>query len=963
MKKTQFKDALRNIWKQRISFLSIVVIAALGVTMFLGLNYSAEAMNRNGSAYYDDSAYRDIEIVSTRLLSTEDMEILKNIEGVRDVEGIVMTQGKVASDMTRKTVYVTTVGERIGIPTIMEGRLPETDGECAVEQLLAEQMGWKAGDVIEVKNAKGEAAQFLRGTQFRITGLVTHPDHICGSVPDTLYVIVAREAFDLNIFEDCFMKAEIAIDAPAEGGRLKDAYQQSVDTVTQRIKAISGDRAAIREQEVDEQIKAAAEEALTEAWSEIENYKEQIRQKIREALNEKLGDELSGQIVSAIDWATEISAELADPHETAMMLWLTDSVALNLNLSLEENFENLMNLYELPDPLLQLVYTKLGGTEPYSAEAAKRLLTKTVEPYITPYEDDYEKLADGCREWDENHRKYLDGTLWAEVGLAGTCRWIVTDMHGNLSFVQFSGSRSSLANMEMTFSMLFVAVGALVIYATVSKQVDEQRRLVGTTKALGFFRREIFFKYMCFGLSATLVGVVLGILIARLFVETFILKGYQIFYRISITKPTMTALPTLAVFAAATLLALCAVWFATRRLLKTPAVVLMQAETPKGRKKSANGKKSALSLYSRLILRNIRSDLKRVLVTIVSVAGCCSLIVIGFTLKRSVDNSVEHQFRDVVQNDGMVVFDPDADPDTGEKVGAILRDAGTDVCPIMDSYLMISVRDLNVEELYCGELSAINQMFRLNDAKTGDPLPLTDSGIYVPKRFSEYYGVKAGDRLEITLNGTETTEVTVAGVFNNYMNSIVVMSSGCFEKAYGRAPVTNAYFVRLNGADADALDGALRTIDGYNSYKASDSFRKLFNSAVTVMSAVVALFIFMAGIMAGVVVLNLTNIYIMQKKRELTVMRVNGFTVKETIGYVLRETVITTVLGILLGIGIGTGLGYAIVRALEQPFVQFDRSVSVAAWAIAAGITLVFAVVINAIVLRKVKNLKLTDVS
>ena len=962
MKKTQIKDALRNVKKQIVSFLSIAVIAALGVTMFLGINYSAEAMNRNGSAFYDSVRYRDIEIVSTRLLSPEDMEALKAIDGVKDVEGTLMTTGKVASDVTRKNVYVITANERINIPVIIEGRLPETETECAVEQTLANQMGWKTGDTVEIQSAGGGAARFLRGETYVITGIVNHPDHICSSVPDTLYIFAAPAAFDLELFDGCFMKAEIAIEAPAAGGRFKTPYRTSVERVKERIDAIGAERSAIRQQEVDAQVEQAAKDALAEGWKEIEGYKEQIRETMREALTERLGDELGTMIVSTVNWAVEKAADLADPDETAMMLWITDHIALDLSLSPEENIDRLLDALELPDPLLELLYTKLGGTSAYSPEAVKAMLSEKVLPYLKPYEDEYQRLADGCRSWDEMHRKYLDGTLWTELGLSGTARWIVTDVRGNTSFVQFSASRDSLVRMEMTFSLLFVVVGALVIYATVSKQVDEQRTLVGTTKALGFYRREIFAKYLIFGVSATAFGALIGMLVARLFVERFILNGYQIFYGISITKPMMTVLPTLAVFAAATLLAFFAVWFASRRLLKTPAVALMLPEAPKG-KKSGSGKKSVLPLYSRLILRNVRTDLKRVIVTIVSVAGCCSLIVIGFTLHRSVNNSVKYQFGNVVNNDGLVAFDPDVDPEAGEKIGAALKEAGTAVCPITDTYLTISVRDLNIEELYCGDLSAINEMFRLRDAKTGETVSFTEDGIYVPKRFSEFFGVNPGDRIEITLNGTESAEVTVAGVFNNYMNSIVVMSDKSFEAAFGRAPVPNAYFVRLNGADADALDRSLREIDGYDSFKPSDSFRALFRSATSVMTAVVALFIFMAGIMAGVVVMNLTNIYIMQKKRELTVMRVNGFTVKETIGYVLRETVFTTAVGILLGIGIGAGLGYAIVRALEQPFVQFDRSVAVSAWLYAAAITLVFAAVINAIVLRKVKNLKLTDLS
>ena len=137
----------------------------------------------------------------------------------------------------------------------------------------------------------------------------------------------------------------------------------------------------------------------------------------------------------------------------------------------------------------------------------------------------------------------------------------------------------------------------------------------------------------------------------------------------------------------------------------------------------------------------------------------------------------------------------------------------------------------------------------------------------------------------------------------------------------------------------------------------------MFDAATSVINAIVILFIFMAAVMAGVVLTNLTNIYIMQKKRELTIMRINGFTVKETIGYCTRETVLTTITGIVLGIALGAGIAYRIVRSMEQAFIRFDRSVSLTAWLFGALITALFAIIINMIVLRKVKNLKLTDLA
>ena len=95
---------------------------------------------------------------------------------------------------------------------------------------------------------------------------------------------------------------------------------------------------------------------------------------------------------------------------------------------------------------------------------------------------------------------------------------------------------------------------------------------------------------------------------------------------------------------------------------------------------------------------------------------------------------------------------------------------------------------------------------------------------------------------------------------------------------------------------------------------------------------------------------------------ELTIMRINGFTVKEVKRYLNTETIITSVIGILLGIGIGTLMGYIVIRFIEMPHAQFVRTPYVLGWLISAAITAVFSIAINMFGTRKVKNLKLTDV-
>ncbi len=1142
MKKTQILDALRNIKKQIISFLSIVVIALLGVTMFLGIDYAAAAIRKNGSEFYNSRNFRDVEAISTLLFSEEDLEGIRSMEGVRDVEGVFSTSAKVSSGDMRKDATIVSLTERINLPVLLEGRLPEYADECAVERSLAEQMGWKTGDTVSLLNAKGERAEYLRDAMFRITGLVVHPDHICGSVPDTLYIMVTHDAFDMDAIDHCCMRAEILLDRAENAARFDPSYRKTVNLTLQGIEEFGATRFSIQEAKIKthaqkqidenrgkleeakteltaaraelddgkkaleageasarsgenllketqekleqakkileegalklnvsreqldrikEQLEGAAAELdvgreelergkqeLIDGWKKIEDGKEKIRDKIRSSIEQAIGQDTDG----IIDWVSRQTLNPDSSAYSASVFRIAGDYKIDLNRSLAENVTEIISASDIPDSLLRNAFETLGGEGEYDPDAARAMIAERVVSAAGGYEDEYGKLADACRRWDRGHREYLEGLAkykdslkkyeeglkqyldgedtyaaglqeyedglreyrdgeqqydqgveelekareiietnrqrlqtgeqeyalgleqyeTGEAKLAeaverletlGPCKWILLDTYGNSSFVQLGSSGENLKSLEMTFSMLFVLVGALVIYATVSKMIDEQRTLVGTTKALGFYKREIFAKYLLFGVSATVFGAILGMLLARLWVERFILNGYQIYYNVDIRKPTVVAAPTIIVAAAGILLTLGAVWFACARLLKTPAIRLMQQAVPEGRRKSAKTRKPVLSLYSRLILLNMKTDFKRVLVTIVSVAGCCALVVIGFTLRRAVNGAVLHQFNNVVQYDGMVLFDSGANENAAETIGKILDKANIEAYPITHSYVSVRIRDLEIQELYCGDLGQIASMHRMDDPKTDRPLPLSDEGIYIPKRFSEVYRLKPGDSFEITMNGTETAQVAVAGIFNNYMNRTVIMSSGCYRTLFAKDSEPNAFLVRLNGTTEDALFDLLHNVEGYEQYRSSDGFRSLFKAATAVMDAVVLLFIFMAAVMAGVVLMNLTNIYVMQKKRELTIMRINGFTVGETISYVARETVVTTVLGILLGILLGSAIGYRIVRALEQPFVQFDRSVSVVAWLIGAAITILFTAVINVIVLRKVKDLKLTDVA
>lgn len=1140
MKKTQLKDALRNIRKQKVSFLSIIVIALLGVSIFLGLDYSAYGIKKNSSVFFNAQNFRDIELISTLLFTEEDLADMRRTDGVTDVEAVWQVSAKASCGADSQDVHVLSLTERMNQVQLISGRLPETAGECAVEQKLAEELGWTAGDEILLTNAAGSTVQYLTGDRFLVTGIANHPDHNNTMAAEIPYVLVTREAFDRETLDGCCMKAEIAIEKDPDADRFSEGYEAATAAVIERLEALSQTAAPrrdagvrdqfqteidSRQQELDEakaelaaarseldegwitlregeqelsdaqkkleeaeeqledgrqqleasqlqltqaekELRAAkaeldagaaalkpakeqldsAKAELESGWDELEDAKAQIRGGIRSAIESAVGE-------SSLSWAGRMPANVDSKNATAMPFWITTDYCCDLNQPLSENLYAFVYSDAISDEDLQAAYeSRMGSSEGFDAEKVRASLAAAASLAAGACESDYSSLQSACAQWDEGHAQYIEGLTDYQTGLAqyeeglaayeagtsqyengladyqrglaqyndvkaqyeqgliGTengrkeldenkarleegesdyndalpkiadgeqqltkareqleelepCRWMIFNARGNLGYIQIEIAAENLLSLESTFALLFVLVGALVIFATVSKMVDEDRTQIGTTKALGFFNREIFAKYLSFGVTATVAGTVLGILTARFFMEGFVLSGYNIYYTFNLTKPAVTLIPTLAALLVGAALSVAAVLAASWALLRTPAIRLMQAKIPVGAKKAGTDRKHALSLYSRLILLNMRTDIRRVIVTVVSVAGCCALVVIGVTLKTSMSGSLSKQFDGIVDYDWLVNYNPE-EADTAEaEIEKLLQDAGTEYMPVHFTNITYRVSNIQTAELFCGDLDRLENFYHLRDWKTGAPSEPSDDGILIQRRIAETYGIDMGSSFEITIDGTRTASVAVAGIFEHYVGRPMVMSPACYERLFGEACTPNAFFVRLGGASASALEEQLRSVEGFASITSADSGKAVFEASTGVLNTLVALFIFMAAVMAGVVLMNLTSIYVLQKKRELTIMRINGFTVKEVVGYMLRETVLTTTLGILIGMAAGSAIAYKIIRTLEQVFLQFDRGLSVPAWMIGAAMTVLFTVLVNMVALRPVKRLKLTDVN
>ena len=81
------KEFWMEIRKSKSRFISILLIVALGVAFFSGIQASSPDMRYSGDAYYDESSLMDIKVVGTMGLTSDDVSSIESIDGIESAEG------------------------------------------------------------------------------------------------------------------------------------------------------------------------------------------------------------------------------------------------------------------------------------------------------------------------------------------------------------------------------------------------------------------------------------------------------------------------------------------------------------------------------------------------------------------------------------------------------------------------------------------------------------------------------------------------------------------------------------------------------------------------------------------------------------------------------------------------------------------------------------------------------------
>ncbi len=518
----------------------------------------------------------------------------------------------------------------------------------------------------------------------------------------------------------------------------------------------------------------------------------------------------------------------------------------------------------------------------------------------------------------------------------------------------------ALRTLSYFLSLFFMAVAVVVCFTAITRMIDERRELIGAQKALGFTAGEVFRHFLMYSILCVLTAVVLSWLIAVIaefltvlaFRKDFLFSDVALMFRWDLAA--VSALLGLIVFVGTT-------FVACRKRVRMPAIALLRGETPTRKKRYffENWKGyQRLNLYTRTMIKNVLSDRGRALTTIIGVVGCIGLLFICFSLRMSILDSSKTQFdRYFLYENRLVIDSGRGDAAAFEQA---LAETGTDYVRVHEKLMSFRVGNRSwdsVHVLAAADFEALAPFIHLEDIHTGTTASMPENGFLISRKCAELYELSIGDSVELMGADGSRSTAAVAGVIEHYLPFHLFVSNTAYgEQVMGDGVDECVYLLR---GSTDSLREQVSGMAGFLSLKDNAEFA----ADASVYDMVIAICICLSAVMAFLVLLNQVTMYISRKARELAVMRINGYTLKETKAFIYKDNVVLTALGLLLGCAVGMVLAYIVICIAEIGPARNVRIPSMMSVLFSCVVGSFFAWLVNVIALRRINHLSLTHIN
>ena len=278
------KEFWMEIRKSKSRFISILLIVALGVAFFSGIQASSPDMRYSGDAYYDVSSLMDIKVVGTMGLTSDDVSSIESIDGIESAEGAWSADVMCGEGQKQKVLHIESINDTVNKLDVQEGRLPEKSGEIFLDSTFASSNEYKVGDKVALRE-EGDSPVLVT-TEYTVVGTGRSPLYISFNRGNTTlgtgevngFGYVLPEDFDQEIYTQIYVTVHGAKGLTS----YTDGYENLIVKIKDRVENIADDRCQIRLAAV----KADAQEEINDAQKKLDDGKKEADEKLADAKEE-----------------------------------------------------------------------------------------------------------------------------------------------------------------------------------------------------------------------------------------------------------------------------------------------------------------------------------------------------------------------------------------------------------------------------------------------------------------------------------------------------------------------------------------------------------------------------------------------------------------------------------------------------------------------------------------------------
>lgn len=864
-----------------------------------------------------------------------------------------------------------------------------------------------------VNREKGCPVKALTTNEFIVTALIDTPKVMSGE-PSSLsvnpanlffincYMYVTEDSFDSNSFPG-YNQVLIRSNSLKGLSSFSNEYREAVSALKTEVKSKASVMALGQYESIKEKTDSLIEYAdskmayylseIQKAEKKIADGEKKISQGNRELnktqkdLDEKKEDmNLFKAVYKKFDSLMNdyISGKITD-EQLKQMIDEADIV---------RKLEYLMNKYYENDPVKKAVIMKfIEGLDSGDYKAAVTMYPqlkaqidakvkeldkqikkaqKTIDGYKKQLKDYQKLLNEGKSELAKAKEEYeFNCSRLAmakdKVSLLKEYGCSVTERKENPSYTIVTVLANVFTKLRYSMAGLFLVVGLLVCYSAITRIVNDQIVAIGTKKALGLRQKEITMSFMIYTALAVIIGSVIGVAAGYYIVEDILIKSIDTVFLVDMSRKYFSLSAAAKIALLELVLLLTVTYFACRKILKENAVDLLKGP------KQAVGKKhfydswkiyQKMSLFNQTIINNTINDKKRIMGTVIGVAGCTALIVSALTLKDNILASFDKTFTETLHFDSYIYYDNTSET-AADEIRKILEDEEISSCEAAKESFIYDTPNGNVifGYLIVGMDDDFNEMITLNSVT--DDGTETDSGIWMSDNYHRFFNTGSNTGITLlSLDGSSTT-VQTNGFYEYYLaNYQMIMDRQSYEKNFGREAVANAFVVNTGGKDTERLTDRLAEVQGYVAIENFQSIcKKSFDTFGSVSTTMVAVYMFLSVIMALLVLLNLMVMVVDEKKRELIVLMINGFSISDAKRYVYSDTILLTIAGIIAGLILGSVMGDLSIQAFESEATEFLHRIDWKACLTGTAGSVFLTFMTSWISLKKIDHFRLTDIN